>query len=191
MIFVSYTKTDTYYEFVGEDGQKLIYPVNTIILTDDESGFIAVKNTASRQTIGLIAKPKPKVRHIIYDAETATKGYPAILTHGYGGASSGRFNNVEGTYFNTIPMEVYELLCTNNIPLMVEFSQVNETNTLGKVMTGWWSPTYYENLPISTEEPLAIYLTPAMLDSLNKDLVLLNGFETTQDIIVTKVYYEV
>lgn len=56
MIFVSYTKTDTYYEFVGENGQKLIYPVSSIILTDDESGFIAVKNTASRQTIGLLKK---------------------------------------------------------------------------------------------------------------------------------------
>lgn len=56
MIFVSYTKTDTYYEFIGENGQKLIYPVSSIILTDDESCFIAVKNTASRQTIGLLRK---------------------------------------------------------------------------------------------------------------------------------------
>lgn len=56
MIFISYTKSDSYYEFVGENGQKLIYPVSSIILTDDESGFIAVKNTASRQTIGLIKK---------------------------------------------------------------------------------------------------------------------------------------
>ena len=56
MIFVSYTKTDTYYEFVGDNGQKFIYPVSSIILTDDESGFIAVKNTASRQTIGLLKK---------------------------------------------------------------------------------------------------------------------------------------
>lgn len=56
MIFVSYTKTSTYYEFVGENGQKLIYPVSSIILTDDESGFIALKNTASRQTIGLLKK---------------------------------------------------------------------------------------------------------------------------------------
>lgn len=56
MIFTTYNQTDTYYEFIGENGQKLIYPVNTIILTDDESGFIAVKNTASRQTIGLLKK---------------------------------------------------------------------------------------------------------------------------------------
>lgn len=56
MIFVSYTKTDTYYEFVGENGEKQIYPVGSIILTDDESGMIAVKNTASRQTVGLIRK---------------------------------------------------------------------------------------------------------------------------------------
>ena len=59
MIFTTYNQTDTYYEFVGENGQKLIYPVSSIILTDDENGFIAVKNTASRQTIGLLAKPIP------------------------------------------------------------------------------------------------------------------------------------
>ena len=56
MIFVSYIKTDSYYEFVGENGEKLLYPVSSIILTDDESGFIAVKNTGSRQTVGLIRK---------------------------------------------------------------------------------------------------------------------------------------
>lgn len=59
MIFTTYNQSDTYYEFVGENGQKLIYPVSSIILTDDESGFIAVKNTASRQIIGLLAKPIP------------------------------------------------------------------------------------------------------------------------------------
>jgi hypothetical protein len=56
MIFTNYTKTDTYYEFVGENGEKQIYPVGSIILTDDESGFISVKNTASRQTVGLLRK---------------------------------------------------------------------------------------------------------------------------------------
>lgn len=56
MIFVSYTKTDSYYEFVGENGEKLLYPISSIILTDDESGFISVKNTGSRQTVGLIKK---------------------------------------------------------------------------------------------------------------------------------------
>lgn len=185
MIFISYTKTDTYYEFVGENGQKLIYPVNTIILTDDESGFIAVKNTASRQTIGLLAKPTPKVRHIIYDAETATKGYPAVINKN--SSANGRFNDSEGTYFNTIPMEVYEMLCTNNIPLMVEFSQVNDEETI-RVANGWWN-TFYNSLPISTEEPLAIVLTTDMLERLTKNLLLLN--EYSKQIIVTKVYYEV
>lgn len=56
MIFTTYNQTDSYYEFIGENGQKLIYPVSSIILTDDESGFIAVKNTASRQTVGLLRK---------------------------------------------------------------------------------------------------------------------------------------
>lgn len=54
MRFVSYTKTDSYYEFVGENGEKVLMPINTVVLVDDESGAIAVKNTASRCTIGYI-----------------------------------------------------------------------------------------------------------------------------------------
>ena len=185
MIFTTYNQTDTYYEFVGADGQKLIYPVSSIILTDDESGFIAVKNTASRQIIGLLAKPTPKVRHIIYDSATATKGYPAVLTAGNG--SNGRFNDSEGTYFNTIPMEVYELLCTNNIPLMVEFSQINETQTIS-IKNGWWN-TFYASLPISTEEPLEIPITSDMLTKLSRNLMLFNPYDNTTNIIVTSVYY--
>lgn len=46
-------KTDSYYEFSGSEG-KLIMPATEVILTDDESGMIAIKNTASRCTIGLL-----------------------------------------------------------------------------------------------------------------------------------------
>jgi hypothetical protein len=56
MIFTSYTKTDSYYEFVGSNGEKYIIPSTDVILVDDESGAIAVKNTASRCTIGLLPK---------------------------------------------------------------------------------------------------------------------------------------
>ena len=55
MIYTSYTKTDAYYEFVGENG-KLIMPATDVILADDESGMIAIKNTASRCTVGLLKK---------------------------------------------------------------------------------------------------------------------------------------
>lgn len=186
MIFTTYNQTDSYYEFIGENGQKLIYPVSSIILTDDESGFIAVKNTASRQTIGLLAKPTPKVRHIIYDAETATKGYPAVLTAGNG--SDGRFNDSSGTYFNRIADEVYDYLADNNVPLMVEFSQVNETQTIS-IRDGWWN-TFYASLPISTEEPLEIPITSDMLTNLkNRNLMLFNPYGNTTNIIVTSVYY--
>lgn len=54
MQFISYTKTDSYYEFNGENGYKLIAPASDIVLVDDESGAIAVKSTASRCTIGYI-----------------------------------------------------------------------------------------------------------------------------------------
>jgi len=56
MIFISYTKTDSYYEFITESGTKYLIPVQSVILVDDESGLIAVKNTASRKTIGLLRK---------------------------------------------------------------------------------------------------------------------------------------
>lgn len=56
MKFTSYTKTDTYYEFVGENGEKMIVPSVDVILIDDESGAISVKNTASRKTIGYMIK---------------------------------------------------------------------------------------------------------------------------------------
>ena len=55
MIYTSYTKTDAYYEFTGSEG-KLIMPATDVILTDDESGMIAIKSTASRCTVGLLKK---------------------------------------------------------------------------------------------------------------------------------------
>lgn len=54
MKFISYTKTDAYYEFVGENGEKYIIPTVDVVLVDDESGAVSVKNTASRKTIGHI-----------------------------------------------------------------------------------------------------------------------------------------
>lgn len=56
--FVEYTKTDTYYEFITENGNKVLMPLPSVILVDDESGAVAVKNTASRRTIGYVVKEK-------------------------------------------------------------------------------------------------------------------------------------
>lgn len=56
MVFTSYTKTDYYYEFVGANGEKYIIPSTDVILVDDESGALSIKNTASRCTIGLVKK---------------------------------------------------------------------------------------------------------------------------------------
>ena len=57
MVFQSYTKTDDYYEFVASDGLKLLVPVSSIILVDDESGALAIKTIGSRSTIGIVPKP--------------------------------------------------------------------------------------------------------------------------------------
>ena len=56
MRFKSYSKTDTYYEFICENNEKYLIPSVDVILVDDESGAIAVKNTASRCTIGYLMK---------------------------------------------------------------------------------------------------------------------------------------
>lgn len=56
MRFISYTKDDKCYTFVGEKGEKMLIPTADVILVDDESGAISVKNTASRCTIGYLIK---------------------------------------------------------------------------------------------------------------------------------------
>lgn len=56
MIFTSYTKSDTCYEFVTSEGNKVLFPISSVILTDDESGLIAIKLTATRKTMGLLKK---------------------------------------------------------------------------------------------------------------------------------------
>lgn len=56
MRFISYTKTDTYYEFIGENGNKTIMPTTSVILVDDESNLLSIKNTATRKTIGTVPK---------------------------------------------------------------------------------------------------------------------------------------
>ena len=38
------------------DNEITLLPTNSTILVDDESGFISIKNTGSRKTIGLIQK---------------------------------------------------------------------------------------------------------------------------------------
>lgn len=55
MQFISYTKTDSYYEFIGENNLKLIAPASAIILVDDGNS-ISIKSVASRNTIGYIVK---------------------------------------------------------------------------------------------------------------------------------------
>lgn len=55
MHFIDYSKTDTYYEFTGVNGEKVLIPSVDVILVD-EGDSISVKNTASRTTIGYLVK---------------------------------------------------------------------------------------------------------------------------------------
>ena len=52
---ISYTKSDLVYEFIGANGEKLIMPIDAVILVD-EGDSISIKNTASRKTIGVYTK---------------------------------------------------------------------------------------------------------------------------------------
>ena len=56
MRFISYIKDDTFYEFIGEGGLKLVAPVNSVILIDDNSGLLSIKLVSTRKTIGTVYK---------------------------------------------------------------------------------------------------------------------------------------
>ena len=51
----SYSLSDGVYTFNFDNGKQL-FPQSSIILVDDESGLIAVKNTATRNVIFLARK---------------------------------------------------------------------------------------------------------------------------------------
>ena len=83
MTFTSYTQTDAYYEFVGDEG-KLIVPSTDVVLVDDESGFISIKNTASRCTVGLlkIVPPPPQRAWLATYADSSTESGDCESSHG-------------------------------------------------------------------------------------------------------------
>ena len=56
MRFISYTKDDTFYEFIGGNGLKLVAPVSSVILIDDNSGLLSIKLVSTRKTIGTVYK---------------------------------------------------------------------------------------------------------------------------------------
>ena len=55
MQFISYTKSDNYYTFIGVNNEKYLIPSVDVILVE-EGDSISVKNTASRCTIGYLPK---------------------------------------------------------------------------------------------------------------------------------------
>ena len=55
MRFISYTKSDTYYEFIGENNEKVLIPSTGVVLVDDGDS-ITVKSTGGRATVGYLLK---------------------------------------------------------------------------------------------------------------------------------------
>lgn len=43
-----------YYELVADNGDKMLIPSTNIIIVNDGSGMLSIKNTASRCTVALV-----------------------------------------------------------------------------------------------------------------------------------------
>lgn len=56
IIYNTYEKTDTTYEFVDENENVAVYPISSVILVDDDSNMLSIKLVASRATVGLVRK---------------------------------------------------------------------------------------------------------------------------------------
>lgn len=52
-IAIAYSLSDGVYTFDFGNGKKQLFPQDSIILVDDESGLIAIKSTSSRKTLFL------------------------------------------------------------------------------------------------------------------------------------------
>lgn len=50
----SYTSDEATYTFLFDGGKKMIFPISSVILVDDESGLVSVKNIATRKTMFLV-----------------------------------------------------------------------------------------------------------------------------------------
>lgn len=100
-----------------------------------------------------------------------------------------RFSDSEGQNFPTLSDELYKSKQT----LIVDVKEAS-ADCVGRVMNGWWSATYYDNIPLSSGMKWEIPLT----DQINADcakgkpsegkdlnLLLINGSAT-----FTSVYYE-
>ena len=55
MKYNSYTKGEGWYEFIADD-MKLLVPESDVILIDDESGALTIKNIVSRCSLGVVPK---------------------------------------------------------------------------------------------------------------------------------------
>ena len=56
MKFTSYIKSDTYYQFIGDDGLTFVAPIDKVILVDDGSNLLSIKLIATRKVIGIVPK---------------------------------------------------------------------------------------------------------------------------------------
>lgn len=99
-----------------------------------------------------------------------------------------RFSVYEGMNFPYITDEQYTELIGNNLHVVIKEAA---EGTKMNVMTGWWSPTFYTNLPVATGDDLEIPITEQIANACMRgtgghDLTLV---VTAGYAIVSKVYY--
>ncbi len=54
MIYSQINGMEGYYELVADNGDKMLIPSTNIIIVNDGSGLLSIKNTASRCTVALV-----------------------------------------------------------------------------------------------------------------------------------------
>ena len=109
----------------------------------------------------------PLVKYYIYGDPNRTEDEKAEdpqlpFRPGAWDAAAMRFSSTEGAHFPTIPDDVYFGLKT----LIFDISEVSEGTTM-MVHNGWWSETYYDNVPLK-DGPNEIQITQQIANTCAK-----------------------
>jgi len=110
----------------------------------------------------------------------------------FAGFNTARFSKSEGflqVYFEHNVNGYLDYLYINNEPLYVEFSSVPDSGTV-TIQNGWWSTTFDPAAPVSTSEPLEIYITDnAMYNDIYQYDLALYADTASNGFTITSVYF--
>ena len=170
-------------EFVGNYAWKKMklgsYTVNLTALCADGTELTAAFPIDCQE----ITNPLEK----IYLFGSADNDKPAVL--GPGDAAAGRFSDGEGQNFPTLSDDIYFGFKT----LILDVKEASDGCT-ARIMNGWWSTVYAENIPLTSGMKWEVQLTEQIAKECAKgnggegrdlNLLITNGSAT-----FTSVYYE-